>query len=120
MNVNESQSGLTFVTLTLVRTGSFGTATVTWAVQPQTALLMDVGQSSGIVVIPNGVDTASFQIPIVADDVPEVDELLLVTLLTVAERNQRISPSQVGPQGSVESIGVISRVHRVCVYIEYL
>jgi len=88
---------LTFVTLTLVRTGSFGDATITWTVQLQTASLTDIGQSSGTVTIPNGVDTASFQIPVVADDEPEVDETFSVSLLAVAETNQRISSTQVSP-----------------------
>ncbi len=95
MQVNESSDGLSFVTLTILRSGSFGEATVTWVVQQQTASLSDVGQSAATVTIQNGANSASFQVPIVADDIPEIDEVFAVRLLTVAQDNQMILQNQV-------------------------
>ena len=101
VTVLENENTLSFVTLTVLRTGSFGEATITWAVLPQTAVLADIAQSAGTVTIQNGANSASFQVPVVADDVPEIDETFAVRLLTVAEANQMILPEQVRHLDSV-------------------
>ena len=82
----------------MTRTGSFGVATVTWTISPVAnsvgASVLDLGVTAGQVVIPNGANNGSFLFTLVADDVPEVDEEFLVTLITVTESNQMIVESQ--------------------------
>jgi hypothetical protein len=60
------------------------------------------------VVIPNGVNNSTFLFTVVADDMPEVDEQFLVTLITVNEPNQMIVES--------EEVSYIY-VHRPCAEI---
>lgn len=91
--------------LTVIRTGSFGTATITWAISASAgstgASVMDVGASAGVVVIPNGADTATFPFTVRPDDTPEIDETFVVTLLLVNENNQMIRTQQVRKTQSV-------------------
>ena len=85
--------------LNVTRSGSFGTATITWTVSPsansQGAQLSDIGANAGQVVIPNGGNSGVFSFTIRPDTIPEVDELFLVTLILVSEPNQMILPQQV-------------------------
>ena len=91
----ESDSAVAFLTLNVERSGSFGLATVIWSVSPQGASLTDLGLSAGRVIIPNGGNNASFQIPVLPDDQPEVDETFTVSLIAVMEANQMIFTEQV-------------------------
>lgn len=94
VSVSELDSGIAFAILNVQRSGSFGMATITWSVRPQEALA-DIGLSAGIVVIPSGDNAASFQIPILPDDEPEIDETFTVSLIVVMENNQMIFTQQV-------------------------
>ena len=97
--MSEPESAISTVALTVTRTGSFGTATITWTISPISssvgATVQDTGGTAGQVVIPNGGNSNTFLFTAVADDVPEVDELFLVTLIAVNEPNQMILPQQV-------------------------
>lgn len=87
------------IDLTVTRTGSFGRATITWAVSSSASVgadVMDIGANAGRVVIPNGANTAMFPFTIRPDNTPEVDEMFVVTLISVNEPNQMILPQQVG------------------------
>lgn len=96
VSVLEPDSGISISTvpLTVTRTGSFGTATVTWTISAVSsspgADIMDIGANAGQVVIPNGANSGSFLFTVRPDDTPEVDEQFLVTLITVNEGNQMI------------------------------
>lgn len=91
----ENDSAVAFVTLCVERSGSFGLATITWSVRPQAAGLTDLGSSAGTVVIANGGNTSSFQIPVLPDGDPELDETFSVSLLVVMEANQMIFTEKV-------------------------
>lgn len=95
----EPDSGASTVNLSVTRTGSFGTATITWAISPSAsstgASVTDIGANAGVVVIPNGANSAVFPFTVRADDTPEIDEVFVVTLLLTSEANQMILPEQV-------------------------
>ncbi len=85
------------VNLNITRTGSFGTATITWSISPFSsgATISEIGVSAGVVVIPSGANTASIEVIVLPDDLPEINENFTITLLQVAESNQMILPEQV-------------------------
>ena len=109
------------LSLTLTRTGAYGTATITWMVVSITTDSNDLGTSSGITLIENGsrhllqilfylplytlmpVSVESTQtsvsnqivVVILNDDEPEIDETFEVQLVSVEESGQRINPEQV-------------------------
>lgn len=97
--MSEPEASPSSIDLMVSRTGSFGTATITWAITPSAnspgADILDIGVSAGVVVIPNGANTAVFQFIVRPDDRPEVDEVFLVSLILVTEQNQMILPQQV-------------------------
>lgn len=92
--MSEPDSGISTVALTVTRTGSFGTATITWTIgaisSSPGASITDIGANAGQVVIPNGANSNSFLFTVRPDDTPEVDEQFLVTLIIVTEDNQMI------------------------------
>lgn len=92
--MSEPDSGISTVALTVTRTGSFGTATITWTISAVSsspgASILDIGANAGQVVIPNGGNTNTFFFTARPDDTPEVEEQFLVTLITVTENNQMI------------------------------
>ena len=113
--------GFGSLSLTLTRTGAYGTATITWMVVSITTDSNDLGTSSGITLIENGsrhllqilfylplytlmpVSVESTQtsvsnqivVVILNDDEPEIDETFEVQLVSVEESGQRINPEQV-------------------------
>lgn len=99
VSVPEPENSATTIDLTVTRTGSFGTATITWTISPSSstpgAEITDIGANAGIVIIPTGSNTAAFQFTILPDDIPEIDEGFMVTLLQVSEPNQMILPQEV-------------------------
>lgn len=104
--MSEPDNAISTVALNVTRTGSFGTATITWTISPVSssagASVLDIGSTAGQVVIPNGQNSNSFLFTVVADDIPEVDEQFLITLITVNEPNQMIRPQQVTRAGYLE------------------
>ena len=100
VTVSEPDSSIAAVSLNVSRIGSFGTATITWTISASSstegASVTDLGSNAGLVVISNGENSATFSFTAVADDIPEVDEQFLVTLITVNEPNQMILTQQVG------------------------
>ncbi len=99
VSVPEPLTLVSTVDLNVTRSGSFGTATITWTVSPsagsQGAEISDIGANAGQVVIPNGASSAVFAFTVRPDTIPEIDELFLVTLVLVSEPNQMILPQQV-------------------------
>lgn len=99
MSVPEPPTLLSTVNLNVTRSGSFGTATITWTITPsansQGAEVSDIGVNAGQVVIPNGANSAVFPFTVRPDTTPEVDELFVVTLVLVTETNQMILQTQV-------------------------
>ena len=97
--LQEPLTSIATVNLNVTRSGSFGTATITWTIAPaansQGAEVQDIGVNAGIVVIPNGDNSAVFPFTARPDTTPEVDELFVVTLAAVTESNQMILPQQV-------------------------
>lgn len=95
----ETDNVISTVALNITRSGSFGTATITWSISASAstpgASVADIGVSAGQVVIPNGANRASFQFSALADDTPEIDEQFLITLIAVNEANQMILSGQV-------------------------
>ena len=83
------------VSLTVSRSGSYGLAEVTWLVTPQSADITDVGATTGFVSIPDGANSAQLEVDILPDDLPEVEELFVVTLVTTNQDSQRIQQDQV-------------------------
>lgn len=81
----------TSVQLTLTRSGSFGSALITWAITTINTDLSDTGANTGTVVFPPGSNTTELEILILSDDEPEIDELFTVTLVAVTPTSQRIS-----------------------------
>ena len=83
----------------MIRSGSFGPATITWTISPSLnnrgATISDIGSNAGVVIIPNGANNATLQFTALPDDVPEVDEMFIVTLLQVTETNQMIRSEEV-------------------------
>ena len=110
--------GFGSLSLTLTRTGAYGTATITWMVVSITTDSNDLGTSTDMTVIENGkrhlqiltchcihlwVSVGSTQtsvsnqiiVMILNDDEPEIDETFEVQLVSVEESGQRINPEQV-------------------------
>ena len=100
MQTAEPESGTSTVDLTVVRSGSFGTATITWAISPSAASpganIADIGANAGVVVIANGANSATFPFTVRADETPEINEAFVVTLILVTESNQMILTQKVG------------------------
>lgn len=95
VSVEEPPTTPTPVSLTVTRSGSYGLAEVMWAVTPLSADITDIGGTSGVVSIPDGANNTTLEVLILPDNVPEIDELFVVTLVTTSQANQRIRPEQV-------------------------
>lgn len=99
VSVAELDNLLSTIDLNVTRTGSFGTASITWAISASAnspgASILDIGSNAGLVVIPNGANSAVFPFIVRPDDIPEVDEMFVVTLILVSEANQMILPQGV-------------------------
>ena len=93
--MSEPETLPSLLDLNVTRSGSFGVATITWAISSQSADSSDIGSTAGQVVIANGANSALFQVPIEPDDVPEVNETFIITLIIVNEQNQMILQQQV-------------------------
>ena len=95
VSVEEPMTASSRVSLTITRSGSYGLAVVMWLVTPQSADITDVGATTGSVSIPDGANSAQLEVDILPDDLPEVEELFVVTLVTTNQDSQRIQPDQV-------------------------
>ena len=95
MSVEEPASSPLSVSLNLTRSGSYGLAEVTWAITTVSADFTDIGATSGVVRIPHGSSSAQLDITVLPDDMPEITEALLVTLVTVNQDSQMIRTNQV-------------------------
>lgn len=90
VSVEEPSDFPSLVQLTLTRSGSFGAATITWVVTTFNADIFDIGANTGTVTFPSGSNTTQLEIFISPDDVPEIDELFTVTMVSVSPSSQRI------------------------------
>ena len=95
VSVEEPPTTATPVRLTVTRTGSYGLAEVMWAATPLSTDITDIGGTSGVISIPDSANTTTLEVLILPDNVPEIDELFVVTLVTTSQANQRIRPEQV-------------------------
>lgn len=101
VSVEEPASAITPVSLTVSRSGSYGLAEITWSITAQSADLTDVGATTGVVTIPHGTSSAQLEVDILPDNMPEVDELFVVMLVTTSQpSSQMIHPSQVLAQSA--------------------
>lgn len=66
-----------------------------WEVTHLSTDTTDIGDTSGVISIPDSADTAVLEILIQPDTVPEVDERFNVTMVMTSQTNQRIRPEQV-------------------------
>ena len=95
MSVEEPASSPLSVSLTVTRSGSYGLAEVTWAITTVSADFTDIGATSGVVTIPHGSSSAQLDVIVLPDDMPEIAEVLLITLITVNQNSQMIRANQV-------------------------
>ncbi|KAH9498631.1 Adhesion G-protein coupled receptor V1 [Bulinus truncatus] len=92
--VDEPASGVFQVGLLVSREGLNGRAVVSWSLSGKDVTLDDVSSFQGTVIIESGMSSALLTIEIKADDIPELDEYILVKLFSIEPNNtQRLRSS---------------------------
>ncbi|KAL8615956.1 hypothetical protein ACOMHN_034632 [Nucella lapillus] len=96
--VEEPSAGTLEVPLLIIREGMSGTAVITWSIvgigtSANTVDDKDVTAKSGTIRIESGSSTVELVVKIRADDIPEIDETMVVRLNTIQPYlNQRLRP----------------------------
>ncbi|XP_061116243.1 adhesion G-protein coupled receptor V1 [Conger conger] len=91
------ENSTNLITLWLRRDGTDGQAVVFWRLQPvgfnrEDVTLDDLGPFSGSVTFLSGQSDASINITVEADDIPEINETVLITLDSTNVENQILKP----------------------------